>query len=43
MSDDGGTKDDVKVPDNDVGEKIRKMIDDGKDTSTFMIFWNSCL
>jgi translation initiation factor 5A len=34
MSDDGSTKDDVKVPDNDVGEKINKMFtEDGKDTS----------
>jgi len=34
MSDDGSTKDDVKVPEGEVGEKIRKLfVDDGKDTS----------
>jgi translation initiation factor 5A len=34
MSDDGGTKDDVKVPDGEVGDKIKKLFtDDGKDTS----------
>ena len=34
MSDDGSTKDDVKVPDGEVGDKIRKMFtDEGKDTS----------
>jgi translation initiation factor 5A len=34
MSDDGSTKDDVKVPDNEVGEKINKMFtEEGKDTS----------
>ena len=34
MSDDGSTKDDVKIPDNEVGEKITKMFtEDGKDTS----------
>ena len=34
MSDDGGTKDDVKVPDGDVGDKIKKLFqDEGKDTS----------
>ena len=34
MSDDGTTKDDVKSPDNEVGEKIKKLFhDDGKDTS----------
>jgi translation initiation factor 5A len=34
MSDDGTTKDDVKVPDNEVGDKINKMFtEDGKDTS----------
>ena len=36
MSDDGSTKDDVKVPDGDVGDKITKLFtDDGKDTSEF--------
>lgn len=34
MSDDGSTKDDVKVPDGEVGDKINKMFtEDGKDTS----------
>ena len=34
MSDDGSTKDDVKVPDGDVGEKIEKLFrTDEKDTS----------
>lgn len=34
MNDSGDTKDDVKVPDNEVGEKINKMFtDDGKDVS----------
>ena len=35
MSDDGSTKDDVKVPEGDIGDKINKMFnEDGKDTST---------
>lgn len=34
MSDDGTTKDDVKVPDGEVGDKINKLFsEDGKDTS----------
>lgn len=34
MSDDGNLKDDVKVPDGDVGDKINKLFhDEGKDTS----------
>ena len=34
MSDDGSTKDDVKIPDGEVGDKINKMFtEDGKDTS----------
>jgi translation initiation factor 5A len=34
MSDDGTTKDDVKIPDSDIGEKLRKgFTDDGKDLS----------
>jgi translation initiation factor 5A len=34
MSDDGATKDDVKVPDGEIGDKINKMFtEDGKDTS----------
>jgi translation initiation factor 5A len=36
MSDDGSTKDDVKVPDGDPGDKINKLFtDEGKDTSMF--------
>ena len=34
MDDGGSTKDDVKVPDGEVGDKINKMFkDDGKDCS----------
>jgi translation initiation factor 5A len=34
MSDDGSTKDDVKIPDGEVGDKIKKLFqEDGKDTS----------
>ena len=34
MADDGATKDDVKVPDGEVGEKIEKLFRvDEKDTS----------
>lgn len=34
MSDDGATKDDVKVPDGEVGDKIEKLFrGDEKDTS----------
>lgn len=34
MSDDGTTKDDVKVPDGEVGDKINKLFtEEGKDTS----------
>jgi hypothetical protein len=34
MSDDGSTKDDVKIPDGEVGDKINKLFtDEGKDTS----------
>lgn len=37
MSDDGSTKDDVKVPEGDVGDKITKLFtDDGKDTSKLL-------
>ena len=36
MADDGETKDDVKVPDGDVGEKIEKLFrTEEKDTSEF--------
>ena len=47
MSDDGSTKDDVKTPSNEVGEKINKMFnDDCKDVSKYMsctyyFSWNS--
>jgi translation initiation factor 5A len=38
MSDDGSTKDDVKVPDGDVGDKINKLFrDDGKDVSVVVL------
>lgn len=34
MSDDGATKDDVKVPDGEIGDKIEKLFrTDEKDTS----------
>jgi translation initiation factor 5A len=34
MSDDGTTKDDVKLPDGEVGDKINKMFnEESKDTS----------
>ena len=37
MSDDGSTKDDVKVPDGDTGDKLKKLfVDDGKDTSEYI-------
>jgi translation initiation factor 5A len=37
MSDDGTTKDDVKVPDGEAGDKINKLFtEDGKDTSKFI-------
>lgn len=36
MTDDGDTKDDVKVPDGEIGEKIRKLFtEEEKDTSEF--------
>jgi translation initiation factor 5A len=36
MDDNGGTKDDVKVPDGEVGDRINKMFtDEGKDCSKF--------
>ncbi|KAK8159410.1 translation protein SH3-like domain-containing protein [Phyllosticta citrichinensis] len=38
MSDDGATKDDVKVPENEVGEKINKLfVEDGKDTNVVIL------
>ena len=37
MADDGETKDDVKVPDGEVGEKIEKLFKtEEKDTSEFL-------
>ena len=46
MSDDGSTKDDVKVPEGDVGDKIEKLFrTEEKDTSKWNArqFWeNSC-
>jgi len=34
MSDDGSTKDDVKAPEGDIGDKINKLFSvEGKDTS----------
>jgi len=37
MSDDGTTKDDVKVPDGEPGDKITKLFtEEGKDTSKFV-------
>lgn len=36
MSDDGSTKDDVKMPEGEVGDKITKLFrEDEKDTSEF--------
>merc|ERR1711977_407035 len=29
----GNTKDDVKLPDGDLGDRIKKMVDDGKDVN----------
>ena len=31
MCDDGSTKDDVKIPDNEIGEKIKSEFEEGKD------------
>jgi len=37
MHEDGSLKDDVKVPDGEVGDKITKLFsDDGKDTSEYL-------
>jgi len=34
MSDNGDQKDDVKIPEGEVGDKIKKLfVEDGKDTS----------
>jgi len=38
MSDDGSTKDDVKLPDGEVGDKINKLFtEDGKDTNVIVL------
>ncbi|KAF2154081.1 eukaryotic translation initiation factor 5A-2 [Myriangium duriaei CBS 260.36] len=38
MSEDGSTKDDVKLPDGEVGDKINKMFtEDGKDTNVIVL------
>ncbi|KAH7128682.1 translation protein SH3-like domain-containing protein [Dendryphion nanum] len=38
MHDDGSLKDDVKVPDGEVGDKIRKLFtEDGKDTNVIVL------
>jgi len=37
MDDAGNTKDDVKLPDGDVGDKIRKMLDDNKDVNVIVM------
>lgn len=38
MKDDGDTKDDVKLPDNDVGARIERMFrDEEKDVSKFIL------
>lgn len=38
MSDDGSTKDDVKVPDGEVGDKINKLFtEEGKDTNVIVL------
>jgi hypothetical protein len=40
MTDNGDTKDDVKVPDNEVGEKINQMWGEDKDCSKSQQFTN---
>lgn len=38
MNDDGDTKDDVKMPDGEIGDKINKLFkEDEKDTSKFIL------
>lgn len=37
MTDSGDTKDDVKIPDNDIGDKIKKMFqEEEKDVSKYL-------
>lgn len=45
MSDDGDTKDDVKVPEGEVGDRIEKLFkQEEKDLSTFVnIYDDACL
>ena len=44
MADDGETKDDVKVPDGEIGEKIEKLFTtEEKDTSKFLPPPRNCL
>lgn len=44
MSDDGSTKDDVKLPEGEVGDKINKLfVDEGKDTSKSKPRTKNCL
>lgn len=38
MNEDGSTKDDVKVPEGETGDKITKLQEDGKDTSMLRTF-----
>ncbi|KAL2007768.1 hypothetical protein VTN00DRAFT_7750 [Thermoascus crustaceus] len=37
MSEDGNTKDDVKLPEGEVGEKMRKAFDEGKDLNVTIL------
>ncbi|KAF4125287.1 translation initiation factor 5A [Geosmithia morbida] len=37
MNDDGDTKDDVKLPDNEVGARIQQMFSDGKDVNVIIL------
>lgn len=37
MSDDGVSKDDVKVPDSEVGQRIEQMFNDDKDVSKYSL------
>lgn len=47
MSEDGETKDDVKVPEGEIGEKINRLFtEEEKDTSKYtviMMIWNIVL
>jgi len=35
MDDSGDTREDVKLPDGEVGDRIKKMLDEGKDVSKY--------